>query len=200
MITAVIFDYGGTMTARFESVYSLLSKFFGVRQEEAKERTRGRIHAFVKGEITEKEFLLSLGKIFGSKRAIENLEAIFGGYSDVNEPKMEMVGIVKRLRENGFMTALLSNVIKPHVEFNRSRGNYDHFSPVILSCDVGMMKPERCIYELALKKMGKVPGECVFIDDLPNYIAAAKELGIRTILFESPEQVKEELSALGISI
>ena len=46
MITAVIFDYGGTMTARFESEYVLIARFFSVKPEEAREKTQDSIHAF----------------------------------------------------------------------------------------------------------------------------------------------------------
>jgi len=200
MIRAVIFDYGGTMTARFESEYSLVSKFFSVSQEEARRKSGGIIHAFQRGEVTEAGFLRSMANVFGYERKIASVASIFGGYSGYNELNREMLGIVKRLRERGYVTALLSNVVQPHVDFNRPRGNYDHFSPVILSCEVGMRKPERGIYELALRRMKRRPGECVFIDDLPKYLAAAERLGIKPILFESPAQVRQELLALGLAI
>ncbi len=200
MITAVIFDYGGTMTARFESEYVLIARFFSVNPKEAREKTQESIHSFQMGKMNEDEFLLFLRKAFGYKRAIGSLEDIFGSSLVYTEPNKDMVSIVKRLKEGGYMTALLSNVIQRHVDFNRKRGNYDHFSPVILSCEAGMRKPEKGIYELTLGKMGKRPGECVFIDDLPKYIATARGLGIKTILFESPGQVREELLALGVRI
>ena len=60
MITAVIFDYGGTMTARFESEYILIARFFGVDPEEAREKTQESIHDFQRGKMTEEGFLLLL--------------------------------------------------------------------------------------------------------------------------------------------
>jgi epoxide hydrolase-like predicted phosphatase len=200
MISAVIFDYGGTMTVRGRSEYSLIAELFDVSRESARKKSRGCLHAFQRGEITEREFFRSLLNSFGSRLPTASLEPILGDYSSFSEPKREMVEIVLRLRDLGCVTALLSNTIKPHADFNRSRGNFMLFSPVILSCEVGMRKPEKGIYELALARIGKRPFECVFMDDNPKYVAPAKGLGMKTILLKSPGQARDEMRGLGLEI
>jgi 2-haloacid dehalogenase len=67
------------------------------------------------------------------------------------------------------------------------------FDGVILSGDVKMIKPERAIFELCLKMIGKPAQECVFIDDSQANIVIAKEMGFDAIHFTSPERLKVEL-------
>jgi HAD superfamily hydrolase (TIGR01509 family) len=63
---------------------------------------------------------------------------------------------------------------------------------------VGYVKPEPEIYHIILEKIGKPAQECLFIDDsLPNIIQAAK-MGFNTIHFTAPEQLKKELTQLGL--
>ena len=56
-----------------------------------------------------------------------------------------------------------------------------------------VMKPDHRIFELALDRFGIKAEETVFIDDNPNNVKAANELGIHGILFQSREQLEKEL-------
>ncbi len=49
---------------------------------------------------------------------------------------------------------------------------------VVLSCEAGVAKPDRRIFELALARLGAEPGSALFIDDTPSHVAAAQALGI----------------------
>ena len=44
-----------------------------------------------------------------------------------------------------------------------------------------MVKPEPGIYRLAAERLGVKPQECVFVDDMPTYVAAAKLAGMTTV-------------------
>ena len=57
-----------------------------------------------------------------------------------------------------------------------------------------VMKPDPGIFQLALQRFGIKAEETVFIDDNSNNVAAANALGITGILFESKEQLDEELN------
>jgi FMN phosphatase YigB (HAD superfamily) len=77
---------------------------------------------------------------------------------------------------------------------------YDMFDVLVFSCAEGVKKPDRKIYELTLEKLGSQPEQSVFIDDNPQYINGAKEVGINTVLFQNIDQVKDELNRLGVKI
>ena len=65
-----------------------------------------------------------------------------------------------------------------------------------MSIAVGFIKPEPEIYQIMLDKIGRPAQECLFIDDsLPN-IQQANKIGFATIHFQSPAQLKEELTRL----
>jgi len=69
---------------------------------------------------------------------------------------------------------------------------------MVISGMVGYVKPEPEIYHIMLEKIGMPAQECLFIDDsLPN-IKQANTMGFNTIHFTSPEQLKKEITQLGL--
>jgi putative hydrolase of the HAD superfamily len=74
------------------------------------------------------------------------------------------------------------------------------FRVFVSSCFVGLRKPERDIYRLALE-ITQFPGEeCCFIDDRALNLECAAKLGMRTIEMQSVEQLREELGKLGVGL
>jgi putative hydrolase of the HAD superfamily len=70
------------------------------------------------------------------------------------------------------------------------------FDEMIISAEVGVMKPDVRIYQLALEKMGVAAAESVFLDDFPENVEGARAAGMQAILFKEPEKAKEELMQL----
>jgi putative hydrolase of the HAD superfamily len=70
------------------------------------------------------------------------------------------------------------------------------FDPVLLSCEVGMCKPDPAIFDLLLERL-KLPGERVlFVDDRDDNLAAAAPLGIQGHLFTDPVRLRQRLAPL----
>lgn len=114
-------------------------------------------------------------------------------------PRNGMFSMAASLQENGYKTAVLSNTEVPAMQlFHQLR--YEMFDVAVFSCLEGVKKPDREIYELTLKKLGSGPEQSVFIDDKQEYINGAKDVGINTVLFQNIDQVKDELSRLGVKI
>lgn len=72
----------------------------------------------------------------------------------------------------------------------------DIFDFMVISAEVGMMKPDPRIYQLALEEMGTQPGESVFIDDVLANVDAARSVGMAGIHFTQPQQALEDLKLL----
>jgi HAD superfamily hydrolase (TIGR01509 family) len=70
----------------------------------------------------------------------------------------------------------------------------------LISADAGVAKPDARIYRMLLERIGRKAGDCLFIDDSSENIAAAKALGFKTIQFESAEQLRLELRQAGIEL
>jgi putative hydrolase of the HAD superfamily len=72
----------------------------------------------------------------------------------------------------------------------------DIFDDMIISAEVGLAKPDRRIYQLALDRLGVEAEQTIFIDDFDENIRGARELGIHGIHFQDPQAVLEELKDL----
>lgn len=94
-------------------------------------------------------------------------------------------------------TALLSNAwpnIRAYIE---DEWEIDQvFDAVIISAEVGLVKPDPQIYQLALDGLDLPAAACVFIDDFPRNVDGARAAGLHALLFESPEQIQRDLDAL----
>jgi putative hydrolase of the HAD superfamily len=60
------------------------------------------------------------------------------------------------------------------------------------------MKPQPRIFQAAIALAGCRPEECFYTDDIADYVAAAQNLGIDAVRFESLAQLQSELTARGI--
>ena len=75
----------------------------------------------------------------------------------------------------------------------------NRFADVVVSGDIGLVKPDPAIFRHTLNTMGDpAPGEVFFIDDSERNIAAAGALGFRTHLFRSAEGLEAALQAEGL--
>jgi epoxide hydrolase-like predicted phosphatase len=120
-------------------------------------------------------------------------------FKAVYKPKDEMFRLVNSLRAKGYKTAILSNTEMPAIDFFIEQ-RYNYFDVQVFSCIEGTRKPDREIYEITLKKLCCKPNEAVFIDDKPPMVEGGKKVGLNTIHFKSIEQVKTELTRLGLDL
>jgi HAD superfamily hydrolase (TIGR01509 family) len=93
----------------------------------------------------------------------------------------DTVPFLSWLREQGILIALVSNCA------DTTRGLLDHLGviplvdAVVLSCEVGSMKPSPEIYITALADLGVAAADAVFIDDQPTFCLGAEAVGVRPI-------------------
>lgn len=67
-----------------------------------------------------------------------------------------------------------------------------------VSCDTGYRKPDARAFLHACEQLGAKPQECLFVDDREGNCEGAREVGLKSILFESADQVRRELRTLGL--
>lgn len=97
------------------------------------------------------------------------------------------------LRAAGMRTAILSNMplpVREHLDRAAWLPEFDHRT---FSCDVHLAKPGAEIYRLCLQGLGCAPSDSLFLDDRPENIRAAEELGIHSILFTTPADLADQL-------
>jgi 2-haloacid dehalogenase len=75
------------------------------------------------------------------------------------------------------------------------------FEEIVVSGDERLIKPDPSIYRVLLERRQLDPGQCVFIDDSAANIAAAQELGFKTVHFaEGSTDARAEFRAFGLPV
>jgi len=110
-----------------------------------------------------------------------------------------MIELLALLKRKGYPLYGLSNWSTETFPLMRSRYTFfDLFDDMVISGYVNLIKPEPAIFHLLLQKISKPARECLLIDDAEKNVAAAKQLGMEAILFQSAAQLRTELESLGI--
>lgn len=72
------------------------------------------------------------------------------------------------------------------------------FRGVVVSGEVGLIKPDPRIYRLLLERHRIAPGDAIYIDDVKRNADAATALGLHGIHFTRPAALRQELESLGL--
>ena len=104
---------------------------------------------------------------------------------------------LEKLRSKNKKTALLSNADFPEISGWGLCPAAALFDCVIFSCETGLVKPERAIYDLCLERLGEKAADCVFVGDGgSDELAGAKSAGLSTVMMTGyirlgPEKMRE---------
>jgi len=122
----------------------------------------------------------------------EAIEAFYERFLEMIEGNYEAnIQLALSIQKLGYPIYILSNFPGDQFEKYRHNNNYiDQFDDRIISGDVGLAKPDKKIYELAIKKFNLVPENSLFIDDKIENIKGAESVGIKTIHLRKPEDLK----------
>jgi 2-haloacid dehalogenase len=111
----------------------------------------------------------------------------------------ETVEMTRQLKHAGWSLYLLSNFSVEKFELIRHRYHFlSVFDDIIISGEHKTVKPDVAIFNLTLRRIGRVANECLFIDDSSPNIETARKLGFQTIQYHSPAQLRAELKQLSI--
>src|SRR5262245_29474881 len=93
------------------------------------------------------------------------------------------VELVRRLKA-GYRVSVLSNAdLSLRARLRDEHRVLDLFDDVVVSAEVGMVKPEPEIFQLAAARLGVAPANCVFVDDWDVNVSAARAVGMSAVHF-----------------
>jgi glucose-1-phosphatase len=193
-IKAIVFDLGNVLIPFDFKIFverinelkpGLGNKFFDFF------KTNYELHRdFERGRIPEMEFVNTLLKVLED---IIDPETFCNYYADIFSVNGDVVSLLPVLKNN-YKLFLLSNTDLIHEKYGwRKYDFFVHFEKLILSHEVGAVKPEEEIYKAVEKASGFLPEEHIFIDDIIDYVNAAKEYGWDAVQFTSYENLYRDL-------
>jgi putative hydrolase of the HAD superfamily len=111
----------------------------------------------------------------------------------------ETAQLARRLKKR-YRVGMLSNQIETWHRLLLSAWKLHRlFRPMITSYNEGLAKPDPRIYRRTLRALDLPAEACIYIDDRAENLIPAAHLGMHTILFKTPKQLKRDLRALNVS-
>jgi putative hydrolase of the HAD superfamily len=199
-VTALFWDVGGVILSNGwdRAARSAAAKKFGLDWEELQDRHDLASPAFETGKITLDTYLQRT--VFYRKRNFtreEFTDFIFAQSSEFPESRAVLSGLAATGKY------LLATINNEPLELNERRIQQfqlrREFKAFFSSCYLGIRKPDEGIYRLALEVTQRHPEECLFIDDRELNLECARQLQMRTIHFQNAEQLRQDLTACGVT-
>lgn len=158
----------------------------------------GLLPPLERGELLPAEFQRQLQERLGVRF---DTDALHRAASDIFEADMPMRPLLDQLRHQGYRLVMLSNTSVIHYDW--LRGWCDIFAPfhaLVLSFQVGAVKPEPLIYERAKEVIHCDPEECFYTDDIPAYVEAGRRAGLQAEVFTGIVDFRRHLRERGVTI
>ena len=204
MIKAILFDLGDVLLkSKFkgmliEDVTKEVAKTLGVSYDTFK-TIQKEYHQDLKiGRILFSDFSKTLKEKLNLQISTDKIIKVWDKcYLKISIPNKSLFSVVRKLKKH-YEVGLISNIYDLTVKTDRKRGLFNIFEPCIFSCEVGLGKPQKEIYELALRELKVDATSCVFIDNKPEYLEIPKELGFYVIHFQNNTQFIGDLEKIGV--
>ena len=207
-VVAVVSDFGGVLTTPLVESFAAVQDRTGIPMESlgtamgriAERSGRHPLFELETGRVSEADFLEELADELepglGHRPEMHRFSEI---YFEALEPNPPMIELMRELRAAGHRMALLTNNVREWEPLWRAMLPVDEiFETVVDSAFVGCRKPDPEIYGITLERIGLEAADCLFIDDVPDNCATARELGMAAVHFQHNDQAISEIrSAIG---
>lgn len=195
-IRAVLFDMGGVIVrTEYQAPRQHLAERLGMEYDDLVKIVFDSDSGYKAsvGAITVEEHWASVMKKL--KRPATEMSAIRHEFFAGDIIDRTLVDFLRSLRGK-YETGIISNAWGDLREYIAREKLDDAFDHMIISAEVGAVKPEAKIYQIALEQVGVKPKEMVFVDDFAVNIEGCEKVGIKGILFRDPDSAIKQLKAL----
>jgi putative hydrolase of the HAD superfamily len=200
-IRALFWDVGGVLltNAWDHTQRSAALEHFHLDEEEFHDRHEMVVSSFERGKITLDEYLDRT--VFYRPRSFTREEFRDFMYA-LSKPLPGVLDFARGLSDSGkYFMATINNESRELNDYRIEKfGMRTIFRVFISSCFVGLRKPERDIYRLALETTQFAGEDCCFIDDRALNLECAAHLGMKIIEMKGVEQLQAELAKLGVEV
>lgn len=199
MARALLFDLGNVLVAfDFRRGYEAIQPYCRVPPEEIQPRITqsGLVPPYERGKMSSQEFFERLAAALEMRATYEEFCRLWSTIflPDPLVPEAMLASLRQRYR-----MVLISNTNDIHYRDIASRyAVVKHFDAHVLSYEVGSAKPEDPIYLEAIRQAGCAPEECLYIDDIPEFVDAGRRHGLAAVQFQNAVELEAEFRRRGV--
>ena len=200
-IKVILFDLGNVLVdLDFRPATERISAFCGKNPDEIlKVFFDSEItNSFEKGGLSSGEFYKQAKDMLGLRLGYESFVSIWNEVFFFSQKNRAVYHIANRLKKK-YRIGLLSNTNILHYRYIKNNFPiFNLFERLFLSFEVGAAKPDKIIYQKAIKELGVLPENIFYIDDRPELVNSAACLGINSFIFTNIEQLIKDLSSMNV--
>ncbi len=193
---AVLFDFGGVLaTEGFREGLQAIAQRQGLDPAKVHQLGMDAIYdtEYITGRGSEADFWAMMRDRAGIDGTDAGLSGeILGSFAI----RPRMIEAVRRLRRNGFITAILSDQTDWLEWLDRRDNFFVEFDRVFNSFHLGKGKRDPSVFTDVAAAIGISPHEALFVDDMPGNVERAISRGMRGMVFTDEERCLTELERL----
>jgi len=156
------------------------------------------MNRYMEGKLSSSQFFEKTKRYFKLK---VKYKEFYHAWNEIFYDYPEMEKIVKTIKEKypKIKLVLVSNTNEAHFEFIKKKYHVlKYLDDIVVSHEVGKLKPNAKIYRQALKLGGALPKETIYVDDRQDLIDSARVMGIRALFFTGHKQFLSDLAKFNI--
>ncbi len=198
MIKTIIFDLGNVIvkvdrTNLFNQLAINSNKSIDYIKNYYENSSARRL--FERGKLKPKEFY---DKLVNELNLNMNFKEFSKYYCNIFTLNNDIAKLIKKLKRN-FRLVLLSNTDILHFEYIKNKFKIvDIFDDYTLSYKVGFRKPNPIIFINALSKIKTLPFNCVYFDDIPEFVYIARLMGVKAFQYKNVKKLVNDLNKVGV--
>jgi epoxide hydrolase-like predicted phosphatase len=185
MIKAIIFDCFGVLTT------DNWKEFVSSLPESQRAEARNLNRAFGAGVLNKQDFFHEILALTGEEP--HDTDLLLENEAVKNTELLKFIATLRPKYKIGLLSNVASNWIRDQFLSVEEKKLFDDF---VFSYEVGMTKPDPRIFKLAAERLNVEPSEAVLVDDIDYYCAAARDIGLRTVVYKDLKQTKADLKKL----
>lgn len=193
---AVIFDWGGVLMRTADHSPRL---GWDARLGRAPGTVEAVVHGIdawqqaQRGEISEAAYWQAVGEQLGLNA--DGLAVLRGDFYRGDVLDADLAALIREVRGRGALVGLLSNNSPSLADDLQATGTADLFDAAVISCEIGVMKPDPAAYGAILGRLGAAPARALFIDDSPANVDGARAVGMAAVHYRPGMELRERILA-----
>ncbi|MEW5817160.1 MAG: HAD family phosphatase, partial [Spirochaetota bacterium] len=187
-IKGLILDFGGVISQpQAPDRVATMSRLLNLPVDTFKDTyfsLRGRLDL---GRITSYEYWREIMAVHSITPKVEIIDKLIRedvlSWTRIND---EMISFIRDKRAGTEKISIISNMTLDCLDYIEKNFRWlNIFDSPVFSCNLGLIKPDKPIYEYCLRNLNLQPDECLFTDDSGSNVLGAKNVGMHAIHFSS---------------